>query len=172
MLNKLVKNINFNVSFIFLSLLIHFWTIVNYTFYSLKILLLTILIPFGAELYWIINNRNEKGTGTQFDIIASIFLTITATYIITNFSEAIRSIKYVYYYFIVWFLLYATFSLLGLFGYSKNTIKEFEDLGYFEYYNHAILEYSGWLITYTFLIGWWFTFLVQKYFKILQKFPI
>jgi hypothetical protein len=169
MLCKLIKSKNFNLSFIFLSLLIHFWTIVNYTFYSLRLLLLTVLIPFGAELYWIINNRNEKETGPQFDFIASIFLTITAIYIIINFSVAIRSIKYVYYYFTAWFLLYATLSLLGLFGYSKNTIKEFEDLSYFEYYNHAILEDSGWVITYTFLIGWWFTFLVLRTFKVFKN---
>lgn len=162
---KLVNGQAFKVIYIVTSLFIHFWTIVNYTFYSLKTLFLTAMIPFGSELYWIINNRNEKDTGSQFDLIASIFLLITGFYIMFNFSVAIKSIKYIYYYFTAWFFIYLMWSLLGLFSYSSNSIIEFQNLNYFEYYKKAVLEDSGWLITYTFLIGWWFTYLVISYFK-------
>ncbi len=162
---KLVNGQAFNVIYIITSLLIHFWSIVNYTFYSLKALLLTALIPFGSEMYWIIYNRNEKGIGSQFDLIASIFLLITGVYIILNFTEAIKSIKYIFIYFVAWFLFYLIWSLLGLLGYSSNSIIEFQNLNYVEYYKNAVLEDSGWLIIYTFLIGWWFTYLVIRYFK-------
>lgn len=161
----LIHNRFIKFFFIISTILLHSWTILLYAS-EYNYPGLTVCLPIVSEMFWMFSNNDfpiHSDIGqyiNQYDIEVSIYLVFLTMYFLFNRASAVKCVIFISVYFLVWLLIYCLCSLIGLSGYSNNSIEEFKDLGYTAYYYKAVLLHRDWKVSYTMFFGWWITSLV------------